>query len=95
MLLDKFATTLCYAIMLPGCESAFRAGFWPDCYQESTEICPPAGLRLAGGPISVPVAVRPKSGPEGGPEALLGYIEYVLTNQVVTVGRTLMLEFGR
>jgi hypothetical protein len=33
--------------------SAFRAGFWSDCYRESTEIGPLAGLRPAGGPISV------------------------------------------
>ena len=26
-----------YAIMLPGRKSAFLAGFWPDCYRESTE----------------------------------------------------------
>jgi hypothetical protein len=35
--------TLCYAIVLPGRKSAFRAGFWPDCYRENTEIGPPAG----------------------------------------------------
>jgi hypothetical protein len=32
---------------------AFRAGFWPDCYRETTEIGPPSGRRPAGGPISV------------------------------------------
>ncbi len=37
--------TLCYAIVLPGRKSAFQAGFWPDCYRESTEIGSPAGLR--------------------------------------------------
>ena len=37
--------TLCYAIVLPGRKSAFRAGFWPECYRESTEIGPPAGRR--------------------------------------------------
>ncbi len=46
--------TLCCAIVLPGRESAFRAGFWPDCYRESTDIGPPAGRRPAGGLISVP-----------------------------------------
>ncbi len=46
--------TLCYAIVLPGRKSAFRAGFWPDCYREGTEIGPPTGLRPAGGLISVP-----------------------------------------
>ncbi len=30
--------TLCYAIVLPGHKSAFRAGFWPDCCRENTEI---------------------------------------------------------
>ncbi len=44
---------LCYAIVLPGRTSAFRAGFWLDYYREITEIGPPAGLRPAGGPISV------------------------------------------
>ncbi len=44
--------TLCYALVLPGRKSAFRAGIWPDCYREITEIGSPAGL-------------RPKSGPEG------------------------------
>ena len=37
--------------MLPSRKSAFRAGFWPDCNRENTEIGPPAGP--AGGPISV------------------------------------------
>jgi hypothetical protein len=46
-------TILWYAILLPGRKSAFRAGFWPDCFREGTEIGPPAGLRPAGGPISV------------------------------------------
>ncbi len=39
--------TLCYAIVLPECKSAFRFGFWPGCYRENTEIGPPAGLRPA------------------------------------------------
>ena len=56
-------TTLCYAIVLPGRKSAFRAGFWQDCYLESTDIGPPAGRRADFG--AVPVAVRPKSVPEG------------------------------
>ncbi len=52
---------------LPGRKLASRAANWPDCHREDTEIGPPAGRRPAGGPISVfsPVAVRPKSGPEG------------------------------
>ncbi len=33
--------TLCYAIVLPGRKSAFRARFWTDCYREGTEICRP------------------------------------------------------
>ncbi len=41
------------AIMLPGQKSAFRAGFWPDCSRENIEIDFLAGLRPAGGPISV------------------------------------------
>ncbi len=28
--------TPCYAIMPPCRKSAFRAGFWPDCYRESS-----------------------------------------------------------
>jgi hypothetical protein len=40
---------LCYAILLPGRKSAFRDGFWPDCYRESTEIGPSAGRRPAFG----------------------------------------------
>ena len=37
-----------------GRKSAFRAGFWPDCYLENTDIGPPAGRKPAGGPILVP-----------------------------------------
>jgi hypothetical protein len=36
---------LCHAIALPGRKSALRAGFWPACYRESTEIGFPAGQR--------------------------------------------------
>ncbi len=42
-----------HEIVLPGRKSAFRVGIWPDCYRGGTEIDPPAGLRPAGGPISV------------------------------------------
>ncbi len=49
--------------MPPGRRSAFRAGIWPDRHRESTEIGRPAGRRADFG--AVPVAVRPKSGPEG------------------------------
>ncbi len=55
--------TLCYAAMLPGRKSAFRAGFWRDCYRESTDIGPPAGRRAHFG--AYPVAVPSKSCPEG------------------------------
>ncbi len=55
---DIFSSTInvcirCYAIVLPGHKSAFRAGFWLDCCRKRTEIGPPAGLRPAGRPISV------------------------------------------
>ncbi len=50
---EKPKCTLCYAIVLPGRKSAVRAAFWPDCYRERSEIGPPAGLRLAGEPISM------------------------------------------
>ncbi len=43
--------TLCYAIMLPGRKSGFRAGFRPDYNRENLKIGSPAGLRPAGGPI--------------------------------------------
>ncbi len=71
--------TLCYAIVPPGHKSAFRAGFWPACDRESTEMGPPAGRRPAGGHISV--LSRWQSGqirsgrPTYGPEALLRNIE--------------------
>ncbi len=50
--------TLCYPIVLPGRKWAFRAGFWPDCYRESTEMGPPAG-RLRYLPASSPAKIRP------------------------------------
>ena len=37
----------CCAIVLPGCKSAIRAGFWPDCFRKNTEIRSPAGRRPA------------------------------------------------
>jgi hypothetical protein len=43
---------LWYAIVLPNRKSCFRTGFWPDCYRESAEIGPSAGLRPAGWPIT-------------------------------------------
>ncbi len=43
--------TLCYAIVLPGWKSCFRAGFRPDSNRENMKIVPAAGLRPGGGPI--------------------------------------------
>ncbi len=37
--------TLCYAIVLPGRKTGFRAGFRPDYCRERLKICPPAGRR--------------------------------------------------
>ena len=83
--------TLCHAIMLPARKSAFRAGFWPDCYRERTQIGLPAGLRPAGGLISVlsfpgssPAKIRPGR-PIYGPEALLHNIEYLTLATVLAV----------
>ena len=36
-----------------GAVKSFGPDFGPDCYRESTDIDPPAGLRPAGGPFSV------------------------------------------
>ena len=49
--LGRFEHTLCYAIVLPGRKSGFRAGFRPDSIRESIEISPSAGRRPAGGLI--------------------------------------------
>ena len=70
---------LCYAIVLPGRKSAFRAGFWPDCFRESTEIGPgrpKAGRRADFGafPGSRLAKIRPGR-PIYSPEALLRNIE--------------------
>ncbi len=35
---------LCYAILLPGRKSAFRAGIWPDGYREDIEIGSPEAV---------------------------------------------------
>ncbi len=43
--------TICYAIVLPGRKTNFRASFRPDSNWESLKIGPPAGRRPAGGPI--------------------------------------------
>jgi hypothetical protein len=60
---------LCYAIVVPGRESAFRAGFWPDCYRENAEIGRPE-CRFRFFPGSSPAKIRPGR-PIYGPEALL------------------------
>ncbi len=60
-------TTLCYALVLPGRKSAFRAGFWPDCYRENTEI------HLI--PGSSPAKILPGR-PISGSKALLHNLEY-------------------
>ena len=61
--------------MLPGRKSAFRAGFWSDCYRENTG---PAFGRPEGRfrcfPGSSPTKIRPGR-PIYGPEALLHNIE--------------------
>ncbi len=48
---DPQTTTLCYAVMLPGRKSRFRAGFRQDSNKGSFKIGPPAGRKLAGVPI--------------------------------------------
>ncbi len=50
--------SVCYAIMLPGWKSAFRAGFWLDCYRESTEIGSPARKRTPTGPPRHPLGTE-------------------------------------
>ncbi len=52
---ESFRTvdSLCYATVVPSHKSAIRAGFWPDCYRERTEIGPPACTRPAGEQISL------------------------------------------
>ena len=47
---------LCYAMVLPGRKSGFRAGFRPDSSRDSFKIGPPAGRRPIGRPISGPEA---------------------------------------
>jgi hypothetical protein len=66
-------------VVFPGRKSAFRAGFWVDCYRENTEIRlrraegRPAG-RFQGFPGSSPAKMRPGR-PIYGQEALLRNIE--------------------
>ncbi len=59
-------------IMLPGRNSAFRAGCWPDCYLEKTGIAFPAGLRPAGGPMSVLSRWQSGQNPAGRSDFKLG-----------------------
>ncbi len=42
---------LCYAILLPGQNSGFRAGCRPNSIRENINIGSPAGIRPDGGPI--------------------------------------------
>ncbi len=76
--------TLCYAIMLPGRKSAFRAGFEPDCYRESTEMAfrPAFGRpadRFRCVPGSSPAKIR-RGRPFYGPEALVRQRETIRNN---------------
>ncbi len=70
-------TTVCYAIVLSGRKSGFRAGFRPDSSRESLKIGPPAG-----GPIlrlSQLESGRIKPGsPISNPEALLRNVRYMI-----------------
>jgi hypothetical protein len=59
---------LCFAIVLPGRKSAFRARFWPDCHRERTENGPEGRSRWF--PRSIPAKIQPGR-PIFGPEALL------------------------
>jgi hypothetical protein len=49
---------LCYAIMLPGRNSAFRDGFWPDCYRKDTQIGLPVGIRFTRPPCCCGLRMR-------------------------------------
>ncbi len=60
---------LCYAIVLPGRTSGFRAGFRPVSGWESTNIGPLAG-RMPSGFEVFPIRIRPTSGPEATEPAL-------------------------
>ncbi len=60
--------TLCYAMLLPGRKSGFRAEFRPDSKLENIKICPPAGRADF---EAVSTGFRLKSGPMYGLEALL------------------------
>ncbi len=80
--------TLCYAIMLPGRKSAFRAGF---CL-ESTEIGPPAGRRPDGDRCRCFPGSSPAKRPISGPQALLRNIGYVIWVQGAP-GTEVLVEF--
>ena len=66
-------------IVLPGRNSAFRAGCWPDCYLEKTEVAFPAGLRPAGGPMSVLSRWQSGQNPAGRSDFKLGSTHYCVT----------------
>ncbi len=70
--------TLCYAIVLPGWKSGFRAGFRSESSRESLKIGPPAGLRQPQGQfLSFPDQNPAEPGsPISGPEALLRNMGY-------------------
>ncbi len=78
---QRLSVIVCYAMVLPGRKSGFRAGCRSD-NRESLKIGPLAGRRPAGGPIvrlpdGNPAEIRPGN-PMSGPEALLrntGYIK--------------------
>ncbi len=58
--------TLCYAVLLPGWKSGFRAGFHQDSGRENIKIGSPAGLWPAAGPILMFAHLEsdPRSGSE-------------------------------
>ena len=58
----KFPAGVCYAVVLPGRKSVFRAGFRPDSNRESIKIGPSAGRRSDFD--AFPTRILPKSGPE-------------------------------
>ncbi len=54
--------TLCYAIVPPGQQFVFQAGFRPDSHRESFKIGPPAGRRADFDAFRI--RIRPKANPE-------------------------------
>ncbi len=88
---------LCYAIMLPGGNSGFWAGFRPDFNRENFKDGPPAVLRPAGGPILRLSRLRLRPGsPISRSEALLRKIgEVVVCDNVATAEGTLVTTTNR